>query len=277
MTAVILALLLWGVGEAIFLGIFFAIVTIVVLTLLASAWRTLRVVKEGRTDYIRWESEFHDLPASSRICRHEFTGEFEHRTCGNGFNCNGCATHAKLIAQKPEETIPASMQTTAGFAVPLDRMYHRGHTWVKPEEDGTYTIGVDDFASRLTGKPERVEVAKAGTHLHVNGEALTFFRGQHAMRFLAPIEGNVVETSQGENGWYLRLKPVTGKTKTGHLLRGGEVTAWIEREFARLQQLLADPAVGVTLPDGGMAVDDIQAAYPEKDWDAIYGTMFLEP
>ena len=34
-------------------------------------------------------------------------------------------------------------------------LYHRGHAWLKPEEDGTVTIGLDDLASRLVGKPDK--------------------------------------------------------------------------------------------------------------------------
>ncbi|HLP15464.1 MAG TPA: glycine cleavage system protein H [Bacteroidota bacterium] len=276
MTAIIIAIA-WNLGQVIFLGIFFAIVAIIVVTLAASTIRTMRIVKENKTDAVRWESEFHDLTPVSRTCRHELTGEFKHRVCNNGFDCNTCESHAKLLARTPAESAPSQVQTAAGFAVPLDRLYHRGHTWAKPETDGTFTIGIDDFASRLVGSPEGVELPALGTRIAMNGTAWNFLKGGTSTRFLSPIDGEVIETSNGAEGWFLRVKPVRGEVKTGHLLKGREVGAWIEREFARLQQLLSDPQVGVTLPDGGMAVQDIAGAYPDKNWEAIYSTLLLEP
>jgi hypothetical protein len=40
--------------------------------------------------------------------------------------------------------------------------------------------------------------------------------------------------------------------------------------------MLTDKAVGVTLADGGTPVKDFTQAFPEKNWDAILGDVFLE-
>ena len=45
-----------------------------------------------------------------------------------------------------------------GAPLPQDRLYHRGHTWVRREEDGTYNIGLDDFIRRLIGNPDLIEL-----------------------------------------------------------------------------------------------------------------------
>ena len=97
----------WGTGQIIFLGTFFAIVAIIIATVALSLLRTLRSVKANETDAIRWKSDFHDLPAASRTCRHEFTGEFKHRVCHNDFDCNVCEQHAKLLAQAGAAVQPA--------------------------------------------------------------------------------------------------------------------------------------------------------------------------
>ncbi len=267
----------WSTGNIIFLGAFFTIVAIIVATLVTTTLRTLRALRANAAEAIRWKSDFHDMPSSSRTCRHVFTGEFERRVCNNEFNCNGCEQHALLLAQQNAAAMPVNAQMNPGFALPLDRLYSRGHTWTKQNTDGTYVIGVDDFAARLIGTPSAIDLPAIGTRLSINGSAWNFKKGETSVRMLSPLEGEVVETSDGAQGWYLRVQPLSADVKTGHLLRGAEVGPWIQREFDRLQNYLADPKIGLTLPDGGMPVRDFTAEFPEKDWDAIYSTLLLEP
>lgn len=267
----------WGTGQIIFLGAFFTIIAIILATVATSLLRTMRSVKANEADAIRWKSDFHDLPEASRTCRHEITGEFKHRVCHNDFDCNVCEQHAKLLARGGGVGQAAVAGTDLGFALPLDRLYHRGHTWTRSDVDGTYVIGVDDFASRLIGTPSGVELPAVGTKLSINGAAWNFKKGNSSVRMLSPIEGEVTETSDGTQGWYVRVKPLKEKMVTGHLLRDHEVTLWIQREFDRLQNLLSDPKIGYTLPDGGAPIKDFTAAFPDKDWEGIYSTLLLEP
>jgi glycine cleavage system H lipoate-binding protein len=267
----------WTIGNIIFLGIFFTIVAIIGATVVLSVLRAYRVLQTNRAETIRWESEFHDLPISARRCRHEFTGEFKQRTCDNGFDCRSCATHAKLVENKTMNSDDIETPiVVAGFTIPTDRLYHRGHTWVKSDATGTYTVGLDDFASRFVGTPDGIDLPKLGTRVHVNGSAWSFKKGTSAMRILSPLDGEVTAVSDGSEGWYLKIKPLTPEVNTKHLLRDREVTAWFLREYERLQQKLADPKVGLTLADGGSPVQDFTKAYPDKNWDGIFCDVFLE-
>jgi glycine cleavage system H lipoate-binding protein len=267
----------WTMGNIIFLGIFFLIVLIIGSTVLLSLLRAYRNMQAHRADTIRWESDFHDLPLSARACRHQFTGEFKQRTCDNCFDCRTCAVHAKLIEGKPtnSDDIETPIQVD-GFTLPTDRLYHRGHTWVKSDATGTYTVGLDDFASRLIGTPDGIELPKLGTRVQVNGSAWSFKKGDSSMRILSPLDGEIVATSDGSEGWYLKIRPLTTEVNTKHLLRDREAAAWLLKEFERLQKKLADPKIGVTLADGGTPVQDFTKAYPDQNWDAILCDMFLE-
>jgi glycine cleavage system H lipoate-binding protein len=267
----------WTLGNIIFLGIFFTVVAIIGTTVIISLLRAYRAMQANHADAIRWESEFHDLPTSSRRCRHEFTGEFKQRTCDNSFDCRSCATHAKLIANKTTNSDDIEVPIQAfGFTIPVDRLYHRGHTWVKSDAIGTYTVGLDDFAVRLVGTPDGIDLPKVGTKLHLNNGAWSFKKGDSSLRILSPLDGEVVATSDGSDGWYLKIKPFTTEVNTKHLLTEREVKAWFLREFEQLQRKLADPKIGLTLADGGAPVKDFVKAYPDRNWDGILGDVFLE-
>ena len=278
----------WSVASYLFLGAFYTVVAVVAGTLLRALLRSHRDLRGNRTEQIRWQSDFQDLPAADRVCRHVLTGEFKHRQCPNAFDCRGCETHAKLMEHRPAaarasaETAAESEADFFGMSFPSDRFYHRGHAWARPEADGTVTIGLDDLGARLLGTPDAVVLPEPGTQLHANGTAFRVRRREADVRILSPVDGEVVETGGADRPYFLRVKPLAGGPPCGidmrHLLSGAEVRPWLMREMERLQ--LALTMEGASLPslaDGGVPVRDIASAYPRTDWDAVCGEMFLEP
>lgn len=97
-------------SHTIFLGLFFTVIVVVSTTMALSALRAMRHFRARRAEAICWQATFPDLPAGERVCRHEFTGEFQQRTCDKAFDCRGCQTHAALIAASPLKT-PAERDT----------------------------------------------------------------------------------------------------------------------------------------------------------------------
>lgn len=259
----------------IFLGAFYIALTIIVATLLNALWRSMRALRGGKAEAVRWHSDFHDLPAADRSCRHELTGEFQHRECPNAFDCRQCETHARWVAQHPLR--PAEDDDVFGMSFPADRFYHRGHTWARPESDGTITIGLDDLGRRLLGKPDSVELPAPGTRLETNGTAFRVRRREADVRVLSPVDGEVVEAGGTDRDYFLRIKPLGDRCDMRHLLAGWEVRPWIMREMERLQLALSLDGTRATLADGGVPAADLAASCPDADWDAVCGEMFLEP
>jgi hypothetical protein len=140
-------------------------------------------------------------------------------------------------------------------------------------------VGLDDLGQRLLGVPDAVDLPQPGAQLSVNGTAFRVHKRDANVRVLSPVDGEVVETATPGSDWYLRVKtPGHGEMDFRHLLRGAEVWPWLMREMERLQiTLSAEVGAAATLADGGVPVKDIAAAYPEANWDAVCGEMFLEP
>jgi hypothetical protein len=268
----------FGAATYIFMGAFYTVLLVVSTTVLNALWRTRRGLREGKVEGIRWHSDFHDLSAADRSCRHVLTGEFASRECPHAFDCRECKTHAKLIARHPPVHPTDSEEEIFGMSFPLDRLYHRGHTWARPEADGTVTVGLDDLGARLLGTPDSVDLPKPGSRVQVSGTAFRLHKREADVRVLSPVDGEVVETGGVDRGFYLRVKPHSGPIDMRHLLRGSEVKPWLMRELERLQLALTMEGASVpSLADGGVPVSDIAAAYPKTDWDAVCGEMFLEP
>jgi Glycine cleavage H-protein len=266
----------WDAGHIIFLGAFFAVLLVLAAALLWAALRSYRDESTGRVEKIRWHADFAELSPAGRRCRHELTGEIESRQCPNEFDCRVCRQHPQFVAEHGSPQPSHSALGIGGLRLPLDRLYHRGHAWAKLERDGTYTIGPDELAQAVVGRADVIELPARGSRVFANGTGWIVRKGADTLRVLSPIDGEVLETNGTCGEWRMRVKPPQG-AKTTHLLAGSEAVAWFRREFERLQGALGDPAVGVVLADGGLLVDDLEAAYPKVDWDAVRGGVFLEP
>lgn len=266
----------WDAGHIIFLGVFYSVLAVVLTTMALALRRALASFRGQRVESLRWHADFDDLPSELRRCRHELTGETASRECPNGFDCRHCTEHPQFVA-RGMAPVDAGEPFIAGFELPSDRLYHRGHTWVRPEADGTLTVGLDDFATRLIGTPKSVRLPAIGTLLKANGMGWKAKRHGVDVRILAPIDGEVVATGSAEEGWYLKVKPAPSGIDTRHLLSPAEAKGWMLREVERLQIALAPEAVGATLADGGTPLADLSTAIPREKLDDVYGMVFLHP
>ena len=267
----------WTAFHLIFLNVFFFIALIVVTTLWIAAKRTRSAQTAGRTDAIQWHSDFHDLPDGMKRCRHELSGELQHRTCGNGFECDTCTVHHEFMKQE-ENAIAAAKYESAmfGFSMPKDRFYHRGHAWVMKDNEGNCLVGLDDFGKRLAGNIDSIELPPVGKQMTVNSTGWTMKTLGTSLRILSLVEGEVLAHGTACDDWLLKIKPKDLNTSTTHLLRGAEIRPWIMREMERLQISFAAYGVGRTLADGGELLKDFHKQYPNANWDGILGQMFLE-
>ena len=265
----------WTLGTMIFMGAFYTVLAIVAATLISAAWRSRRHLRSGTAEEVRWHSDFHDLPARDRPCRHQLTGELEYRDCQNSFDCRQCDTHRTLLEQRPPSKPDGKSYEDFGMTFPLDRMYHRGHTWVRRERNGTVTIGLDDFGRRLFGKPDSVELPRKGQRIRLNGAAWRIRKGNLDQPVVSPLNGIVLETGGPDSEWYLKVRPAHPDLR--HLLEGSEVQPWVAREMERLQGALSAAGVAPDPVNGRTDVAALAAACPTACWETVCGTMFLRP
>ncbi|MCC6396346.1 MAG: hypothetical protein IT282_04965 [Bacteroidetes bacterium] len=266
----------WTVGHIIFLGVFFTVAAVVVSTVVLALRRSKKAIADPRREALQWTSEFEDLPAVVRACRHQLSGEVKERTCHHEFDCRSCATHPQFLARTAPAIHAAAEESLCGISMPLDRYYHRGHTWVKPEGDGTFTIGLDEFGSRMIGQPDAVALPEVGSAVLANGTGWTMRKRSSDLRVLAPIDGVVVEQGGPDKGWYLRVRSEGTEPQFRHLLRGHEIRPWLVRELERLEYALSSDGIGLSLADGGELMPDLWKQSPEIDWEGVWGSMLLQ-
>lgn len=266
----------WDIGHIAFLGIFYTIVSIVIAVLAVAATRVLSDLRRRRVGAIEWEETFHDLPQARRHCRHEFDGAVTCRICEHGFDCETCAQHPEFCEQAGAGTAAEDATPPVGLGLVPGRLYHRGHTWVEPAPDGTLTVGLDDFASRCFGRPDRLLLPARGSILESGQRGATLERGDLRARIAVPVSGQVVEVGGLDAGWLYRIKPLESPARLDHLLKEDEARVWMLRELEWLQGQVSTQAEAAVLADGGTLLDDFMREYPLADWDSIWGQVCLE-
>jgi glycine cleavage system H lipoate-binding protein len=174
-----------------------------------------------------------------------------------------------------------------GFAVPDKLRYHPGHTWALSESPNLVRIGMDDFASKLTGKIEGITLPQRGQWIRQGQKVWSIIRNGKKVDMVSPIEGSVADINEavlnepslatkdpyGE-GWLVTVQSPDAKTNFRNLLGGALARWWTEESAMRLQRLVPS-ATGALAQDGGIAVDDVAGHLPEEEWTKITREFFL--
>jgi hypothetical protein len=260
----------WTPNHIIFLSLFFAVVLTLLSTIVAAVRRTVSDFRTHRATEMCWRFNFAELPEEERCCRHQLAGRVPHRICDNAFDCRQCPQYAEF-AKLPARAFPPYV----GVSFSNNQLYHRGHTWVRPENDGTLTVGLDEFAHHLVGHPDSVQLPVPDSEIESDGLAWRMMKNGHEIRVRAPLDGTVVATGGDKEGWYLKLRP-RNPVNLRHLLRGAEVPGWLSGELDRLQLQFSPPDAPACLADGGTLMPNLMDAMPAADWDAVLAATFQE-
>ncbi len=174
------------------------------------------------------------------------------------------------------------------FPLPGDRLFHRGHAWARPGDDGLVTVGVDDFASHLVGPVARVSLPYVGSRVG-QGEAAwrVAASDDRAVDMLSPVDGTVVAVNAEaeanprllqeqpyEGGWLLKVRPSRLRANRTNLISGEAARLWMREAVAGLQARLA-PAIGELAQDGGSPLPGMARALDPEDWTRVARTFLL--
>jgi len=190
-----------------------------------------------------------------------------------------------LLPEPAPRVVPALV---AGFRVPENLRYHAGHTWALSESRDLVRVGMDDFASKLVGKIEKIALPQRGRWVRQGQKIWTIFRDGKSVDMVSPIEGTVSDINEavmqdpelarkdpyGE-GWLLTVQAPDAKTNFRNLLGGVLARVWTEESALRLRKRMPIAMASALAQDGGVAVDDITMHLPDQDWAALTKEFFL--
>jgi glycine cleavage system H lipoate-binding protein len=173
------------------------------------------------------------------------------------------------------------IQKVRGFGVPADHYFHDGHTWARIESGGNLRIGLDDFALKVLGRADRLDLPLMGKELQRDRAGWGLSRAGHQADVLAPVNGVIMDVNAkvrenpeianrepyGE-GWLFTLRTPDTKKAMKELMGKDESLGWMNREVSRLEGMVEDVA-GPLAADGGYLNEDIFGTLPDLGWKKL--------
>jgi glycine cleavage system H protein len=192
----------------------------------------------------------------------------------------------KAAVARPVSTAPEPLYVE-GFRVAEGVRYHAGHTWLARERQHLARVGADEFAAKLAGKIQKIELPKPGQWIRQGQTAWTLYRNGERTSMVSPIEGEVVEVNPDVvndpallrsdpygKGWLMTVHVPDEEGTWRNLLPANMVTNWMKDAVTRLYA--RQPAfAGAVAADGGRPVDDLLAGIPGAEWHRITAEFFL--
>lgn len=133
-----------------------------------------------------------------------------------------------------------------GCELPEDLYYDLDYVWIRPEENGVFTIGLTDPAQTMAGKVQYVWIKEPGTYRAQKKPMARIESGKWAGGIPAPCSGtiearneevlgspNLINIDPYHDAWLVRFRPEHYAECMAKLVTGAEAQVamrqWIER------------------------------------------------
>jgi glycine cleavage system H protein len=167
---------------------------------------------------------------------------------------------------------------TAEFEYRDDRRFHRGHTWALSLDSRRVRVGLDSFAVRLMGRAISIVFPTQGSLLARNEAGCWLVDEAGPIPIRMPLSGRVLRVNKrllerpalaaedpyGE-GWLLEIDGGTSAAEVDDLMDAPTAAAGAENDWNRFRgsvdkhQRKGKMAVGPTMADGGVRLDDLRS------------------
>lgn len=173
------------------------------------------------------------------------------------------------------------------FLLPQELYYHQGHSWAMPQASDLVKVGVDDFAQKLVGKTDTIDLPQIGSRIEQGKVGWKLGVASRTIDMLSPVTGDVVAVNKDilnepdlinqdpyGKGWLVMVKPHSMDANVKNLLTGRLATAWMEATTDALRQRMGGE-LGVVYQDGGLPVAGIAKALSPEEWDKLAREFLL--
>ena len=241
---------------------------------------TVAVAKGKR---ISWQDAMRKRPSMHRICRHSLTNRIERRICAYDYECASCDfdQYFEEVYSREVTSFPVATQNIKGFDVPEKYYFHNGHSWARIESGGTIRVGMDDFALKLLGNIDVLDLPLIGKELKAGEIGWGLKRKDNTADVLSPVDGVILEGNNKvrqnpivateepyDKGWLFSVKNPDLNGTVEKLMTASDSIEWMNTEVNHLDNLV-EQVSGPLAADGGVFQADIFGNMPELGWNNL--------
>jgi glycine cleavage system H lipoate-binding protein len=227
-----------------------------------------------------WQAAMKLRPDMDRVCRHSLTNRIERRACAYDYGCGACDFDQFFedVWTTKSASRPGEVQKVKGFDVPRGYYFHNGHAWARIESGGYIRVGLDDFALKVLGEADALDLPLMGKELDQGKVGWGLKRRDNLADVLSPIDGVIIEVNSEireqpgaanrepyGGGWLFMVRTPDVKATIGKLMTDQSSLSWMNDEVQSLENMIEDVA-GPLAADGGFLADDIYGNMPDLGW-----------
>jgi glycine cleavage system H lipoate-binding protein len=191
---------------------------------------------------------------------------------------------------KQRKAAPAAVHSSADrFYLPKGFFVSKAHAWVELTFAGEARVGLDDFAQKVIGSIDRIEVAQLSKEVKKGDMLLTVAHGDRVLSIPAPISGKVLAVNESllasprmlhqdpyVAGWVAVIAPKDISTELRVLAIADDAAKWLRKEVSRFRDFIKEQTqigtpvpAGVTMLDGGAPLSGVLEQFNENTWNAF--------
>jgi len=141
------------------------------------------------------------------------------------------------------------------FSIPGGVWISPGHCWASLAQDGSVTVGLDDFARKLIGRIDAVEMPTLNATVQAGQPLFAVRQGSRRIQFHSPISGRVMQLNQSlaklkltpdvtpyHNHWVCMISGEKLDAEMPLLKIGNSAVALFQEDIARITAFMHDKA-----------------------------------
>jgi glycine cleavage system H protein len=208
-------------------------------------------------------------------------GVLAYRLCDRNYDCDACPLDAALRGGP----VAKSDQRMAALTFPDDCLYHRGHGWIRREDEGSVVFGLDALAARLLAPAGSIVLPAEGAELTAGGPACWIREDGELIPVQAPVSGVVLSSNTAVQqdpsllvrspyncGWLLRIRLHRPERLPAGLFGGVEAGRRATEAMATIRDR-AVSGMGATLADGGELVPELRRVLGIERYARLIGEL----
>ncbi len=154
------------------------------------------------------------------------------------------------------QTEPAGTDSLSNprFRIAPGYFYHRGHSWVVPENQDVARVGIDDFAQQLLGEPAKIDLPQIGSRMEQGEKGWKLWIDSKSVDILSPVEGEVVAVNSEAvktpallnqdpygSGWLVKVRIQNKNKNLRNLMPGDLAMEWMRQTADALEHRITGP------------------------------------
>lgn len=176
---------------------------------------------------------------------------------------------------------------SAEFTIPGGIFISPNHCWVAMEPEGSVHVGIDDFAKKLIGRVDGIDIPNLGMTVKVGQSLFAVKQGQRALRFTSPVSGTISKVNAGlakeparldatpyDNNWICVIDPERIDADLKALKIGKSAVDFYQEDIESFQKAVKDmlnPEQGV---DGNQLFLGELENLTDKNWNMLTAKFF---